>query len=82
MLDQAWVKAIKSWVAPEDIGAINQWLDALKQLDPIAREHGLSNFQVYMIFFQAQQLNKIAQVRDLLQEIVDNDVGRGDSPRA
>lgn len=80
MLDEAWVKAINSWVTPEDVGSLNQWLDALKRLDPVAKEHGLSLYEAMMLFIQVQQLNKLAQLRDLVKEVIDHDLGKGDTP--
>ncbi len=82
MLDQAWVKAINSWVATEDVGAFNQWLDTLHKIEPIAKEHGLTLPEAMSLYIQVHQLNKLAQIRDLLQNMIDNEMGRGDTPHA
>lgn len=81
MLDAAWVNAINSWVAPEDVGAFNQWLDTLRKLEPIAKEHGLTLNEAMSLYIQVHQLNKLAQIRDLIQNMIDNEMGKGDTPK-
>lgn len=70
-LDQESIKNIQSWTQPADVGAFNQWLDALRILEPVAKEHGLTKIEAFSLYIQIQSLNKLAQIRDLLQAEAD-----------
>ena len=82
MIDKATIDAISTWVDTEDVGGLDQWLDKLQRILPVAGEHGLKPFESYVLFFQIAQLYKLCNIRDLLKEMIDNDVGRGDTPHA
>ena len=80
MLDKATAEIINTWIETDDVGGLNQWLDALQKLTPVAQEHGLTKFEAFTLSVQIQSLYKLSQIQGLLQNIVDNDIKRGDSP--
>ena len=81
MLDKDWAKSISSWTKPEDVGALNQWLDGLQSLAPVAGEHGLTKFEAMILYVQLQSLNQLASIKGLLENMIDNEMGKGDAPK-
>jgi hypothetical protein len=79
-IDKKTAEIINSWIEADDVGGLNQWLDTLQKITPVAAEHGLSKFEGYSLAIQIQGLYKLTSIRDLLQEIVNNDIGKGDTP--
>lgn len=82
MLGKEEIAAIESWLELEDVGGFDQWIDKLQRLNHIIAEHDLKRSEGFMIFLQIAQLYKLCNIRDLLQQIVDNDVGKGGLPNA
>lgn len=80
MLNKVWTDSIKTWVQPEDVGALNQWLDSLQALAPVAGEHGLTKIEAFSLMIQVQSLNQLAKIKDLLEQIIANDIQKGDTP--
>lgn len=80
MLDPQSVVNIKSWATPGDVGAFNQWLDSLQNFAPVFKEHNLTMAEGMSLYVTVQMLDKLATIKSQLQEIIDNDVGKGDTP--